>query len=64
MAVKVTKIDDSVRGRKGPCVHFWARTTDLNLQKSLDWVINAVAKGPPPPRKLSKFGWRCFGLHQ
>ena len=44
MLVNVTDIDDSIKGRQGPCVSFSGITSDVVLQKSLSFIINLLEK--------------------
>ncbi len=50
--VHVTHIDDSVRGRQGPCVYFWGITHDRSLyllmEKYLECIRHYLEARPPP----------------
>ncbi len=50
--VHVTHIDDSVRGRQGPCIFFWGITHDrskyLLMEKYLENIRYYLEKRPPP----------------
>lgn len=52
MLVHVTHIDDSPRGRQGPCVYFWGITHDRSLyQLMLTYIenIRPMLESSPPP---------------
>ncbi|KAI9557952.1 hypothetical protein GHT06_014704 [Daphnia sinensis] len=42
MLVHVTHIDDSPRGRQGPCVYFWGMTHDRSLYLLMEKYLEAV----------------------
>ena len=50
--VHVTHIDDSVRGRQGPCIYFWGITHDRSLyllmEKYLECLRRQLETRPPP----------------
>lgn len=52
MLVHVTHIDDSVRGRQGPCVYFWGITHDRSLyllmEKYLESIRHYLETRAPP----------------
>ena len=50
--VHVTHIDDSIRGRQGPCVYFWGITHDrsvcLLMQNYIESIRHELENRPPP----------------
>jgi hypothetical protein len=56
MLVYVTHIDDSVRGRQGPCVNFWGVTHDRSLYLTMELYLESIRQNlesKAPPLNLS-----------
>jgi hypothetical protein len=56
MLVNVTHIDDSVRGRQGPCVYFWGSTHDRSLYLTMELYLESIRQhleSKVPPMNLS-----------
>ncbi|EFX87066.1 hypothetical protein DAPPUDRAFT_312582 [Daphnia pulex] len=57
MLVNVTHIDDSVRGRQGPCVYFWGSTHDRSLYLTMELYLESIRQhleSKVPPMNLSE----------
>ncbi|KAI9557906.1 hypothetical protein GHT06_014658 [Daphnia sinensis] len=56
MLVHVTHIDDSIRGRQGPCVYFWGMTHDRSLHLTMELYLESIRQSLEtklPPLNLS-----------
>ncbi|XP_057380096.1 tudor domain-containing protein 6-like [Daphnia carinata] len=42
MLVHVTHIDDSIRGRQGPCVYFWGMTHDRSFYLTMELYLESI----------------------
>lgn len=66
MLVHVTHVDDSPKGREGPCVYFWGMSCDRNFAIMMDGYIEAIKKDlesrPPPMHQNSLMGQICCVL--
>uniref|UniRef100_A0A0P6EK20 Tudor domain-containing protein n=1 Tax=Daphnia magna TaxID=35525 RepID=A0A0P6EK20_9CRUS len=65
MLVHVTHIDDSPRGRQGPCVYFWGMTHDRSLYLLMEKYLESVRhylETMPPPLNLNVLDQVCCVL--
>lgn len=56
MLVQVTHIDDSIRGRQGPCVYFWGMTHDRSFYLTMELYLESIRQNLEtklPPLNLS-----------
>lgn len=65
MLVHVTHIDDSVRGRQGPCVYFWGMTHDRSLYLLMEKYLESIRhylEAISPPLNLNVLNQVCCVL--